>query len=1001
MVVPEYRTLIEAGIPIDEVNEYSKTEKGAGGKPPHWEMVFWWTRKPLASARAIIAASLLAEGVERERFLNYLFPCLGERKTVHNCNPSPKLVEKLRGKKLLDPFAGFGSIPLEGMRLGLDVTAVELLPTAYVFLKAVLEYPHRYGREVVEITGREVRELGLEDVAKKFSGARKISDSGKYKVPRLIYDVARWGRWVAQRLREDPDVKELYDEDVAIYIGTWEVKCPAGDHYTPLVGNWWLARVKAGKEYERLAWMTWRDGKIEIVDLNEECRKSKAGNCDKLKAVVKTKGEEEEGGSVEWGGMKFAVPAKNVDGKGEVAKCLHCRVDIDHRYVNGQLKKPVKGRKKEGEWYVKWALRQWNTNLERYLNGEITLQELRNSPARPILLIKVKLKNNDLEFELTSPQDTEKLWKALEKLKQMWGDPDIPYENIQPYGGATLGDIYKIFIKYRNLFNPRQLLTLTKLVKLIREAGKRTEEEELKKGMISEDASKYAEAVATYLAIALCKYADYNSIVNRYRGDKIRFEDAFAQRGIAMTWNFADAYPLRKIGGITGTLVDVFESINEALGYLISAVSGSPNGVRVLLDDATVLSKLGDERYDLIVTDPPYADDVPYAELSDFYYVWLKRALSDSDGRALKPRYLPEAFFDEFGEEIPTQWKVFAPREVSESKSRYKFFNMNVTFRVLLTRAFANVIRYLKEDGLLATYYVAKKPEAWTALIDALWGANDMILVGAYPVETESEESVVARGKASVIGGYVTVWRRRRGEKPLDIDASREAAVAEIAKRLEERLRVIRGKNGSTAWVYSYLVALEYLLGHKPVTWRGVALGSEDLLKLAVGFAFEALLKRSGVEVSDTAAVAYLALKIVSDKNGHVDSDELAHVERAVGLAHVDMAKLGLIREVPTGGPRVAKRKVFRLVAPMSETLEELVSAYHAQRGKSAVLDCLRQLQINALKRDVPVNCSDDVRRAALAFARALVKLAEAGLIKEDDVDVRTAKLLSGIPLFE
>jgi len=138
-------TLLERGIPIKDINYYSSAEKGPG-RPPHWEMVFWWTRKPLAGARAIIAASLLPDNAYQSmgQFLNDLFPCRNEKKIAHSCNPSPRLIEKLRGKKLLDPFAGFGSIPLEASRLGVDAVAVELLPTAYVFLKAVLEYPRLF-----------------------------------------------------------------------------------------------------------------------------------------------------------------------------------------------------------------------------------------------------------------------------------------------------------------------------------------------------------------------------------------------------------------------------------------------------------------------------------------------------------------------------------------------------------------------------------------------------------------------------------------------------------------------------------------------------------------------------------------------------------------------------------------------------------------------------------------------------------------------------------------
>ena len=137
--------------PVKEVSEQSAKEKQGGGRPPHWEMVFWWTRKPLASARAIIAGALLPAGIDKNRFIRALR--LNE-KVAHRYNPSiPDDWRKyFEGKTLLDPFAGFGSIPLEALRLGLSVTAVELLPTAYVFLKVVLEYSLKYVSRVKKVS---------------------------------------------------------------------------------------------------------------------------------------------------------------------------------------------------------------------------------------------------------------------------------------------------------------------------------------------------------------------------------------------------------------------------------------------------------------------------------------------------------------------------------------------------------------------------------------------------------------------------------------------------------------------------------------------------------------------------------------------------------------------------------------------------------------------------------------------------------------------------------
>ena len=829
----DLETLLEAGIPIDVVNEHSKVEKGPS-RPPHWEMAFWWTRKPLAGARAIIAASLLPADAYQtpEQFLNDLFPCRHQRKTVYACSPAPRLVQRLRGRRVLDPFAGFGSIPLEAARLGADAVAVELLPTAYVFLKAVLEFPRRVKPQ----------------------------------------DVEKWGRWIIERLRED--LKELYDAD--IYIGTWEVRCPVCGRHTSLVGNWWLAKVKKGEDYERLAWMEWQNSRIEVVDLNEECRKERSDKCDELRAKVQTKGE--EGGSVEWRDRRYTVPLKNVDARRETAQCLYCKAEIDHRVAEGKV---VKTGRKIGEWYVKWALKQWNQNYERYLKGEITLEELRSSPARPTLLVKVYVKDSDLEFKPATPEDVEKLWKAAEELRKMWGDPDIPTEELWKYtgDGGTLGIRIWGFDKFYKLFNPRQLIALVKLVKLIREASKRVEEEKLGEGWSKEDAHKYAEAVTTYLAIALIKYVNYSSLAAGWNQSLI-MGHSLSMRGIAMIWNWDDMTPW---ADWTGTYLRNLSTLINGLSYLVSAVSGSPS-IRVLLDDAAELSKLEGEKFDVIVTDPPYVRNVSYAELSDFYYVWLKRVLSD-DG--VRPRFLPEAFFDEFGLEIPTQWERFAPREVSENEGRWKHFGLRVTFADLLSRAFSNVLRFLKEDGLLVVYYVAKKPESWIALIDALWRRNDMIMTAAYPVETESEESVVARGKAAVLGGYVSAWRRRKCDKPLDLNAERDKVVEDVLKRIDARLKMLKQKGGATAWVYSYLSALEVLVSHYPVRAGGVELDAHGVVRQAVSIAFDALLRRADVRLSDLMIHAYADLRRMESERGYVDSDVLSHVERATGLTHV------------------------------------------------------------------------------------------------------------------
>jgi len=218
-------------------------------------------------------------------------------------------------------------------------------------------------------------------------------------------------------------------------------------------------------------------------------------------------------------------------------------------------------------------------------------------------------------------------------------------------------------------------------------------------------------------------------------------------------------------------------------------------------------------------------------------------------------------------------------------------------------------------------------------------------------------------------------------------------------RRLEERREALRSrKGGATTWVYSYLAALEYLTAHYPVRLGGVELSSDGLMRQAVVLAFEALLRSSGIKLTDRGAHAYLALRIMESESGYVDSDTLSYVEKAVGLEHKDLVRLGLITEVETGGPNVAKRKTFKVLAPRNDTVDEVKRVYSLQRGRSAVLDCLRQLQLNATTRiRTLITCTSEVREEALNLARALIELSKLGLLDKDDADVKLSRLVLGM----
>ena len=532
MKLIESSKFIESDV-IEKLNEASAKEKSGGARPPYWEMVFWWTRKPLIGARAVIAASVLPADISIEAFKNIVR--LNAKRTPHRENPvTADYEDYFKGKKLLDPFAGFGSIPLEAMRLGLDATAVELLPTAYIFLKAVLEYPAKYGEKLIE-------------------------------------DVKYWGNWVTERLREDEDLKELYDDDVTVNIGTWEVKCPHCSRWTPLVGNWWLARVKDRKGYKRLAFMkpVRNDNggiDIKVVDVNI----NRQGNVTKAEVDTRT-------GKITIGEKFYEVPKPNLNARSQQATCLNCGNLI--RLVDAEGNHFMEG--KNLDWFVKWALKKYHEGDEQF--------------TRQRLLVKVKV-DKELAFEPCDDEDNKKLAKAKEKVKALIerGEPDIPNEPIAPYGTIGIGGYLFIILygmtEWHKLFNPRQLLTHVKLVKLIREAGKRIEAEKRGEGQSEEDAFNYAEAVTSYLAITLTNFGRHCSVVNLWDATSWQpVKHALSMRGIAMQWNWCDNTPYHKTSPVSYQYFN--DKSGKSLHYLTSSLKSSQTQRKLEKEQSNIKSK--------------------------------------------------------------------------------------------------------------------------------------------------------------------------------------------------------------------------------------------------------------------------------------------------------------------------------------------------------------------------------------------------------------------------
>lgn len=245
----EKRNLLEGGLSVELINKEARKEKL--GSPPISKSHYYFTRKPLISARLAIAGVLLDEdSAKSKRELHQLFGLDQTLKKRAYKNVPALLIKKIKekypeGVTILDPFAGSGMIPFEALRLGVNVVALDYNPVAYLVMKASLEYPLKYGSTSHEKEIHDIPPSGF-----KFTSVEKLPEE---KGHNLYGDVEKYAELIFQKLKSE--LSHFYPKHNGInpraYIHAWAVDCPVCGKTTPLVNNWWLnKKTKIRLNYE-------------------------------------------------------------------------------------------------------------------------------------------------------------------------------------------------------------------------------------------------------------------------------------------------------------------------------------------------------------------------------------------------------------------------------------------------------------------------------------------------------------------------------------------------------------------------------------------------------------------------------------------------------------------------------------------------------------------------------------------------------------------------------
>ncbi len=338
------------------------------------------------------------------------------------------------------------------------------------------------------------------------------------------------------------------------------------------------------------------------------------------------------------------------------------------------------------------------------------------------------------------------------------------------YGLTTFGD----------LFTPRQLVALTTFSDLVGEAMERVRSDA---GGLPEDdrplrdggtgAAAYAEAVALYLGLAVSKAANLGSSITSWMNDRGAFRETFARQAIPMVWDFAEANPFAKTGG----------SIEAVLDKGRMAIEAFPARVRGEVKNMDAAGRNPAIRA-LISTDPPYYDNIGYADLSDFFYVWLRRML-----RPVFPDLFATLAVPKAEELVATPY-----RHGSRDKAEAFFLEG-------MTRAMGRLAEQAHPDSPVAIYYAFKQSETkgdtgtvstgWETFLEALIRAG-LGTYATWPMRTEGSGRILAIGTNALASSIVLVCRPRNPDAPL---ASRREFAAALREELPPALRLLQSGN--------------------------------------------------------------------------------------------------------------------------------------------------------------------------------------------------------------
>lgn len=408
-----------------------------------------------------------------------------------------------------------------------------------------------------------------------------------------------------------------------------------------------------------------------------------------------------------------------------------------------------------------------------YIKAKAQAGEMRSA------LYAVALKTpQGLEFRPPEAADLRALEEAereLERVRSGWEKGTvIPTEQI-PLGDKTGEPLVRGISKWSDMFSPRQLLAMGVLVEELRK---------LRPDMVREEGAELGQAVELLLAFIIDKFANHNCLYSRWESTRQAIKSQTDRHDFAFKSTYAEMAPCGAGTGLSWAIDNVREAY-DALSTLPHSREAQPS--ELTLGSATSLPQIGDKSITAVVVDPPYADNVQYSELADFFYVWLKRTQGQHH-----PEWFSTYLCEHDQEAVVnlSRFRENGPASQKRGEAKAARERAHAFYQGLMTDAFKEAHRVLRDDGVLTVMFTHKKQDAWVSLFSSLIAAG-FTITATWPVKTESEHSLHQAKKNAAQSTVVLVARKRLPNAGIGYydEATMIAEIRSAARATAERLK--------------------------------------------------------------------------------------------------------------------------------------------------------------------------------------------------------------------